>query len=95
MHFAPTATRFHIRQDLLQSAYVAGELLHRAQPLMHLFESVADELERFAQPSFSNVPCNFSSTVARIFSICCVFSSRNSFSRESTLSVNRRAWPVT
>jgi hypothetical protein len=33
----------------LQAADVTGQLLHRAKPLMHLFESIAHQLERFAK----------------------------------------------
>jgi hypothetical protein len=33
----------------LQTAYIAGELLHRAKTLVHLLKPIAHQLERFAE----------------------------------------------
>ena len=45
LNLAPAAACFHIGENLLQSADVARKLLHCAQPLMDLLESVAHDFE--------------------------------------------------
>jgi hypothetical protein len=52
LHFAPAAARFHIGQHPLQATDIACQLLHRPETLVYLFQSLAHELERFAQAFF-------------------------------------------
>ena len=52
MNFAPRAARRHIAENALQIADAGREILHFAQALVHLFQTFADQPERFAQPRF-------------------------------------------
>ena len=49
LHFPPAAARLHVRQNFLQTADIARELLHRAETFVHLFQTIAHQLERFAE----------------------------------------------
>ena len=50
LHFAPAAARLYVRKHFLQPADVAGQLPHRPESLMDLLETIAHQLEGFAEP---------------------------------------------
>ena len=49
LYFSPHASSLHVGQHFFQVAYTSRQRLHLAQPFVHLFQTITDHLERFAE----------------------------------------------
>ena len=49
LHLSPGSARLYVREHLLEVANAAGQASHLAKALLHRFEPVTDELERFPE----------------------------------------------
>ena len=73
MNFAPGSARFHIAQNALKIDDVGCDRLHFSERLVDIFESFADESERFRDAFFQRGLQFFVHDTAHFVQLFCVF----------------------